>query len=259
MKSFRRACVARLFALWYGNRTFDRPTQGYRRGRIFLARILGVLGVFLTGADVQVALSTSHGRNYVEANVGSYTVPDPLLGKDGRRVTDAQSWIAARRGEILRDFRDLMYGHTPELPITLRAEVVAARKDAVNGLATRMLVTLRFFDDPDAPCINLMLYIPNKATKPAPVFLGLSFYGNASVEDDPSIPLAQGWMRRHSTAVVDNRATESLRGLYAHRWPLALALGRANQSAWASRSCGSNSSSRETRGRNTRNLAGISQ
>jgi hypothetical protein len=72
-----------------------------------------------------------------------------------------------------------------------------------------------------------MLYVPNKATKPVPVFLGLSFYGTASVEEDLSIPLPQGWMRQHSSsAVVDNRATESLRGIYAHRWPLALALNR---------------------------------
>ena len=185
-----------------------------------------MLGVFASDVAVKAALPTSHGRNYIEANVGTYTLPDPLFGKNGRRVTDAESWIAVRRQEILRDFRDLMYGHTPELPVTLRSEVVATRKDAVNGLATRTLVTLRFFDDPNAPRINLMLYVPNNSTKPAPVFLGLSFYGNASVQDDPSIPLAQGWMRRHSTAVVDNRATESLRGLYAHRWPLALVLKR---------------------------------
>jgi hypothetical protein len=220
------ACAVRFFESGPGNRTFALPTRCCHRGRFFLTSIFIVLGVFPSNAEVQATLSTSHGRNYVEANVGIYTLPDPLLGKNGLRVTDTNSWIAVRRHEILRDFRDLMYGHTPELPVTLRAEVVATRKDAVNGLATRTLVTLRFFNDPNAPHINLMLYIPNKATKPAPVFLGLSFYGNASVENDPSIPLAQGWMRRHSTAVVDNRATESLRGLYAHRWPLALALKR---------------------------------
>ena len=208
MKSLLGACAVRFFESGPGNRTFALPTRCCHRGRFFLTSIFVVLGVFSSNADVQATLSTSHGRNYVEANVGIYTLPDPLLGKNGLRVTDANSWIAVRRHEILRDFRDLMYGHTPELPVTLRAEVVATRKDAINGLATRMLITLCFFDDPNAPHINLMLYIPNKATKPAPVFLGLSFYGNASVENDPSIPLAQGWMRRHSTAVVDNRATE---------------------------------------------------
>jgi len=183
-------------------------------------------GLFFFNAIAQNTPSTSHGRNYIEANVGTYTLPEPLLCRDGRHVTDVNTWVTVRRKEILRDFRDLMYGHNPELPIKLRSKVIATRQDAVGGLATRTLITLRFFDDPNAPCINLMLYIPNKAAKPVPVFLGLSFYGNASVEDDPSIPMVKGWMRPHSTAVVNNRATESLRGLYAHRWPLDLVLSR---------------------------------
>ena len=55
-----------------------------------------------------------------------------------------------------------------------------------------------------------------------PVFLGLSFYGNASVEKDSSIPHSRGWMRPHRTAgaVEDNRPTEQLRGISSHRWPL---------------------------------------
>ena len=224
MKSLLRNCVVRFSELGLWNYTFALPAQSYHRERILLTSIFIVLGMILPNADAQKTVSTSHGRNYVEANVGTYTLPNPLLGKDGRRVTDANAWIAVRRGEILRDFRDLMYGHTPQLSVTLRTEVIATRKDAVDGLATRTLIALRFFDDPKAPHINLMLYVPNKATQPVPVFLGLSFYGNASVEDDPSIPLDQGWMRRYPTAVVDHRATELLRGISAHRWPLALPL-----------------------------------
>ncbi len=120
--------------------------------------------------------------NYDESKVGDYTVPDPLWSKEGKRITDRASW-PKRRGEILQDFCDLMYGHTPELPIKLRAEVVAIRKDAVDGLATRSLVKLHFFDDPNAPHIDLMVYIPNKKAKPVPMFLGLSFTGNASIDD----------------------------------------------------------------------------
>src|SRR4051812_35758257 len=127
--------------------------------------------------------------NYDESKVGNYTLPDPLLGKDGKGITDAAAWKASRRPEVLRDFRDLMYGHTPELPIKLRAEVVATRKDAVDGLATRTIVELRFFDDPQAPHIELMAYLPNQRSKPAPMFLGCSFTGNASIEDDSAIPL----------------------------------------------------------------------
>ncbi len=196
---------------------------GCHRQLDFLVAI-GILAALVSQAGAQ---ATSHGRNYDEAKVRPYIVPDPLLAKDGARVIAPEAWNTKRRPEILGDFRDLMYGHTPDLPIVLRTEVTAVRKDAVEGLATRTLVTLNFFDDPDAPHINLMLYVPNKATGPVPVFLGLSFYGNASVESDPAIPLHEGWMRPHrSKAVVNNRATEALRGIYANRWPLALALNR---------------------------------
>jgi len=187
--------------------------------------VVGMLAVLASVADAQQSRPTTYGRNYDESKVGSYRMPDPLLRKNGRRVTDASSWVATRRGEILSDFRDLMYGHTPDLAVRLKAEEIDVRQDAVDGLATRTLINLRFFDHPEAPHINLMLYLPNGATKPAPVFLGPSFFGNASVESDPSIPLPRGWLRPQATAaVVNNRPTEALRGMNASRWPLALAL-----------------------------------
>lgn len=124
-------------------------------------------------AGLQAGDPTSPGLNYDEAMVDNYTLPDPLLTRDGRRITPTDEWNPLRRDEILHDFSDLMYGHTPKLPVKLRAETTATRQDAVDGLATRTLVTLRFFDAPDAPQIQLMLYVPNHAKQPTPVFLGL--------------------------------------------------------------------------------------
>ena len=86
---------------------------------------------------------------------------------------------------------------------------------------------LRFFDDPAAPQITLMLYVPNAARGPAPVLLGLNYYGLASLESDPSLPLTDRWMRPTADiGIVKNRATEATRGKHASRWPLALALRR---------------------------------
>lgn len=164
--------------------------------------------------------------NYDESKVGSYTVPDPLVSKDGTRIADVKAWQATRRAEIMKDFRDLMYGHTPEIPIKLRAEVVATRKDAIDGLATRTIVKLRFFDDPQAPSIDLMYYVPNGRTKPVPMFLGCNFSGNASIEDDPAILLPSGWMRPQKDGVANNRATELLRGTDASSWPIRAAIER---------------------------------
>jgi hypothetical protein len=164
--------------------------------------------------------------NYDESKVGDYTVPDPLLSKDANRITDPASWRDQRRSEILQEFRNLMYGHTPELPVKLRGQVVATRKDALDGLATRTIVNLHFFDDPKAPYIELMYYVPNKTNRPVPMFLGLSFMGNASIDDDPAIGLPTGWMRPQPDVAVNNRATEKLRGAGADSWPIKLAIER---------------------------------
>src|SRR5262245_26767625 len=136
-----------------------------------------------------IAKDGCESLNYDESKVGDYIVPDPLVGKEGKRITDATLWRATRRLQVLQDFRELMYGHTPELPFKLRAQVVATRRDAIDGLATRTIVKLYFFDDPKAPHIELMYYLPNKRAKPVPMFLGLSFTGNASIDDDSAIPL----------------------------------------------------------------------
>jgi hypothetical protein len=191
---------------------------------LWLAPIFAL--AFVAHPDAR-AQNTSHGRNYDESKVRPYTVPDPLFAKDGSRARNAAEWRAVRQPEIHRDFRDLMYGHTPDFPFQLRTEVIATRNDAVKGLATRKIVRLRFFDDPDAPHIDLMLYTPNFASKPVPVFLGMSFFGNSSIEADPAIPHAEGWMRPHrSGAVKGNKPTEELRGLYPDNWPIETALRR---------------------------------
>jgi hypothetical protein len=193
-----------------------------------MKHIASILGVVLAA---QSAMSL-HGQspktfNEDESKVGAYSLPDPLLCQDGSRVKDVPVWQSKRRGEILRSFAKHMYGLTPVPPQQLRGQITASRTDAVGGLATRRLITLRCFDDPAAPCIHLMLYVPNGASKPAPVFLGLNYWGNASVEADPDIPLSDRWMRPSTeTGIVNNRATEATRGAHAERWPLALALTR---------------------------------
>jgi len=201
---------------------FYRDVTGGGSKATFLILALSLLSMSYVGAQ-----DTSHGRNYDEEKVRPYTIPDPLLRADGSRVKDAEDWENRRRADVLRDFRGLMYGHTPDMAVRMQPTIIARKSDAVNGLATRTIVDLKLFDDQDAPRIQLMLYLPKNTEGPVPVFLGLSFYGNAGVEKDSLIPLTKGWMRPHSSnAVIDNRATDALRGLAESRWPLALILQR---------------------------------
>lgn len=150
-------------------------------------------------------------QNRDEQQVPPFTVPDVLARFDGSRVGTAADWRALRRPEIIEAFRAHVYGRTPDLPTQPRVTLVETDAKALDGLATRKQVTIALFPEPDAPRIDLLLYVPNGARRPAPAFLSLN-YGNQSVHADP--------------AIVPSRNTTPLRGEIAARWPLELILRR---------------------------------
>jgi hypothetical protein len=149
--------------------------------------------------------------NYDESKVPPYTLPEPLVCFDGRRVTDRRMWREVRRPEIVEAFAVNVYGRTPRLPVHLRFQPVDNDSTALRQLATRKQISIRLFEESDAPWIDLLLYIPNGRPKPVPAFLGLS-YGNQGVNADPGIR--------------PSRETTPKRGEHAARWPLETILRR---------------------------------
>jgi hypothetical protein len=192
--------------------------------------------ILLFGGLVIATLSLSEPRGHAaaapawnrdESKVIPYTLPDVLKCEDGTIVRDVKTWREKRRLEILQAYFTNMYGRTPAVTTHLRFEITKVDPKALDGLATRKEITIHLFDDPAAPTIALMLYIPNQRTKPAPAFLGLNYFGNQCVHPDPSITASTLWMRpMAANGVVNNRATEATRGTHALRWPLELALKR---------------------------------
>ena len=65
------------------------------------------------GNPVRLAKATGHVSNYSEDKVRPYTLPDPLVMASGERVTSAEQWFKARRPEILKFYRDEIYGRVP--------------------------------------------------------------------------------------------------------------------------------------------------
>ena len=49
-----------------------------------------------------------------EAKVPPYTLPDPLVCAEGRKVTDAKTWNEVRRPEVFRLVEENMFGRTPD-------------------------------------------------------------------------------------------------------------------------------------------------
>src|SRR5215510_5205314 len=65
------------------------------------------------GNPVRLAKATGHVSNYSEDKVPPYTLPDPLVLSDGRKVTSAEVWVKQRRPEILKYYETEIYGRVP--------------------------------------------------------------------------------------------------------------------------------------------------
>lgn len=169
------------------------------------------------------AWAQAPGANYDEAKVGNYTLPDPLRMQSGQMVKDAATWRTKRRPEILRLFEETVYGRTPAAR-KIEFEMVHQAKDALGGKATRKQVTVWPVGRP-GPTMHILLYLPNARKGPAPVFLGLNFGGNQTVQPDAAIAITKNWVRppRHSK---ETRATEASRGAAASRWPVEMIVSR---------------------------------
>ena len=146
--------------------------------------------------------------NYDEAKVPAYELPNPLIDHAGQRV-GRDEWVSHRRAEVQRLFEDSVYGKTPERSLQVRYEVVDLDGKALDGRATRTQVAAFFGED--AYRIDILLYVPNAATKPVAGFVGLNFNANHTVHKDPAIL---------------KRGTNKVRGSTASRWQLEMLIDR---------------------------------
>src|SRR5262249_15977208 len=163
--------------------------------------------------------------NYDESKVLPYTLPDPLVGADGTRVTTARDWNSKRRREILRLFETEEYGRKAATQNKVQFHLNETDPQALQGLATRKQISVALSDSLNGLVMEVLLYIPNGAKKPVPAFLGLNFNGNQSVHADSGIAISQSWMRDNKDfGIVNHRATEASRGVERSRWPVEMIL-----------------------------------
>jgi hypothetical protein len=112
--------------------------------------------------------------NYDESKANLYPSPDPLIRKNGQRVTDAQTWWEQRRPEILSDFSTEMYGRIPSDTPAIAWEVTTTDFNADDGKAVLKAVVGHIDNSryPKAnPSIHITLYTPADATSPVPLMV----------------------------------------------------------------------------------------
>jgi hypothetical protein len=160
-------------------------------------------------------------------------LPDPLTTKEDQelkpdqRVMDpADLWRNLRRPELLKLAAEKVYGCAPERPKNMRFEVQEQASNAFGGKATRKQVTIHFDGDTQGPKTELLIYVPNDRKGPAPAFLAINFWGNQTVNADPTIRLPESWEESGKypwadlSVIKEHRATEASRGINAAQWPI---------------------------------------
>ncbi len=160
------------------------------------------------------AMAQAPVTNYDEAKVPAYTLPPLLVMNDGAPVRSASGW-AARRAEILGLLETQMFGRAPARPDGMTFAVESVEKAALGGKAVRKQVSIKA----RGLSLRLLLYLPAKAARPVPVFVGLGFSPNQSVSADTGICLAGAWAQNKETRIIEVQpADESSRGAAAARW-----------------------------------------
>jgi hypothetical protein len=101
--------------------------------------------------------------NYDEALVGNYTLPDPLVMNNGKKVTSAKMWYSKRRPEILDMFYQYQYGRIPGKPKDMSFNVFDKGTPALDGKAIRKQVTVYFTNDTSDFKMDILIYFPAEA------------------------------------------------------------------------------------------------
>jgi hypothetical protein len=114
--------------------------------------------------------------NYDESKANPYPdLPDPLVLKNGKKVTSAKVWWKQRRPEIVEDFDREVYGRMPAHTPSVRWEVVSTTNEKNGDFAVITKKLVGHVDNSSDPAItvniDLTLSTPADAKGPVPVIL----------------------------------------------------------------------------------------
>jgi hypothetical protein len=143
-------------------------------------RLLDLLGIKELRHPSSNDAKSPYATNYDESKASVYpNLPDPLLLKNGKRVTSAKVWFVQRRPEIVADFDREILGIPPANLPKVTWEVISTTKENFGNIP---VITKRLAGHVDnsgwsaiAVNIDLVLTTPANAAGPVPVILELAF------------------------------------------------------------------------------------
>ena len=166
-------------------------------------RTMELLGIkeLRRGADGNP--KSKNAANLDESKANPYPdLPDPLLLKNGKKVTTAEVWRKERRPEIVEDFDREVYGRVPKDTPKVKWEVTATDKLTVGDVPVVTKKLVGHVDNSAYPQITvdiqLTLTTPEKATGPVPVIMEFGFggFGGKGPGGPPKGPGAGSWQQQ---------------------------------------------------------------
>lgn len=135
--------------------------------------------------------------NYDESKVLPYSpLPDPLMLKNGKKVTSAKVWWNQRRAEIVEDFDREMYGRAPKFTPKVKWEVVSTTNETKYEVPVVTKQLVGHVDNSAYPAvtvdIKLTLTTPAKAKAAVPVVMELMFQLPPRPANAPPLPQQPG-------------------------------------------------------------------
>lgn len=183
------------------------------------------LRLLTTCAALLLVAMPSHADLIVEeSQVPPFDLPDVLRIPGGQAIDSARDWEESARPALIELFEAHVYGRTPRMPVRFSsADSTASQVDEIclsvedvsteeifKGKAVLRQARLRFSRDEHAAFFDVLAVVPLRRATPVPAIVALNFWGNHTVDAEPSI--------RRSGPAPGMESRE--RGSHAHRWNL---------------------------------------
>lgn len=114
---------------------------------------------------------TLSAQNYDESKVPDYTLPDPFISLENKKITSADQWENMRRKEILYLFSKNIYGQMPKTYDSINFVLVNADYTAMSGRAHMKQVRIEVWRKGEMVPIKVLLFLPAKANKAVPAMV----------------------------------------------------------------------------------------
>lgn len=137
-----------------------------------------------------------NAANRDENKIPPYTLPDPLVLKNGKKIKTTNEWWEKRRPEIVEDFEREVYGRLPQNIPSVTWKTISVKDTVVGNNPIREKTLRGIVDNSSFPTIKveieLLLATPLEAKTPVPVVMEFGFIRSPFGNNPPTTPIGLG-------------------------------------------------------------------